>query len=142
MQRLDHDTQGQRVLSWSAQGNPEASVTMYPPEPETPPPQPVPAPASAPTASAAGQNGAAAQPAPPPAPPAPPPPPPARISAEGPWAFFRLMDKADKQNAGPQTIRATFRSGPHWVTLLIQLPTGDSPFGRGGMWTFRCPAAL
>jgi type VI secretion system protein ImpL len=65
-----------------------------------------------------------------------------RISAEGPWAFFRLMDKADKQNAGPRTILATFRSGSQWVTLSFELPSTNSPFSRGGMWTFRCPGSL
>jgi type VI secretion system protein ImpL len=52
------------------------------------------------------------------------------------------MDMAQKQNAGPKTILATFRSGDQWVTLSFDLPTTDSPFSRGGMWTFRCPAAL
>ena len=68
--------------------------------------------------------------------------PPVRITAEGPWALFRLMDQAEKQNAGPRTIRATFRSGAHWATLLIQLPGERNPFSRGGTWSFRCPAAL
>ena len=67
---------------------------------------------------------------------------PARISAEGPWALFRLMDQAEKQNAGPQSIRATFRSGGHLATLLIQLPNDRNPFSRGGTWSFRCPGAL
>ena len=67
---------------------------------------------------------------------------PARISAEGPWALFRLMDQAEKQNAGPQSIRATFRSGGHWATLLIQLPSERNPFSRGGTWSFRCPGVL
>lgn len=67
---------------------------------------------------------------------------PARIEAEGPWALFRLMDQAEKQNAGPQSIRATFRSGGHWATLLIQLPSERNPFSRGGTWSFRCPGAL
>ena len=67
---------------------------------------------------------------------------PARLATEGPWALFRLMDKAEVQNAGPQSIRATFRSGPHWATLLFQLPTPENPFSRGGLWSFRCPGSL
>jgi type VI secretion system protein ImpL len=130
-QRLDRDMPGPRVLSWSPQGNPEAFVAMYPAEAQP----------SAPAAAAAAGSQAPAQPAAndPLAPKAAPP---ARISAEGPWALFHLMDKAEKHNAGPQAIRATFRSGPHWVTLLLQLPTTENPFGRGGIWSFRCPTAL
>lgn len=67
---------------------------------------------------------------------------PARLATEGPWALFRLMDKAEVQNAGPQAIRATFRSGPHWATMLFQLPTPENPFSRGGLWSFRCPTSL
>lgn len=132
-QRLERDAPGPRVLSWSHQGNPEASVTMYPVAPPPPPP---------PSPVAADAKGAA--PAEPESKPAPAPPtiPPARIDAEGPWALFRLMDKADKQNAGPKKILATFRSGPHWVTLSFELPSTSSPFTRGGMWTFRCPTTL
>jgi type VI secretion system protein ImpL len=141
-QRLDRDTPGPRALSWSPQGNPEAYVAMYP-VPPPPPPSAPPAPDAAATTNGTAKAAApapAATPAPAAAPE--PPPPPTRISAEGPWALFRLMDMAQKQNAGPKTILATFRSGDQWVTLSFDLPTTDSPFSRGGMWTFRCPAAL
>jgi type VI secretion system protein ImpL len=130
-QRLDHETPGPRIVSWSPQGNPEAFVAMYPAAAEAAAPAPPAAPetGSAPATQSPDPLAPKAVPA-------------ARISAEGPWALFRLMDKADKQNAGPQAIRATFRSGPHWVTLLLQLPTSENPFGRGGIWSFRCPTAL
>jgi type VI secretion system protein ImpL len=136
IQRLDRTTAGPRVLSWSAQGNPEAFVALYPVAPQAPPPT-----AAATPSATAPAPPSAVSPVPPERPP-PERPPPVRIGADGPWAFFRLMDKAEKENAGPQTIRATFRSGPQWVTLLLQLPTGESPFSRGGMWTFRCPTTL
>jgi len=68
--------------------------------------------------------------------------PPARIAAEGPWALFRLLDKAERQNAGERAIKATFRSGTLWATLVITLPTERNPFSRGGLWSFRCPLAL
>lgn len=102
-QRFDRQSSGARALSWSPQGNPEASVTLLPLE---------------------GKGS------------------PARISTDGPWALFRLMDLAEKQNAGERAIRATFRSGGHWATLLIQLPSERNPFSRGGMWSFRCPSTL
>lgn len=131
-QRFDHETPGPRILSWSPQGNPEAFVAMYPPTPEpAPPPPPASTTPGTPPAPPAAQDPLAPKPVPA-----------ARIGAEGPWALFRLLDKADKENAGPQSIRATFRSGPHSVTLLLQLPTTENPFGRGGIWSFRCPTAL
>jgi type VI secretion system protein ImpL len=138
-QRLDKDMPGPRVLSWSPQGNPEAFVAMYPVTPEPPP---APAATAAQGASAVAGNQATPTPAPAAQPRPSPPPPPVRISADGSWAFFRLMDMAEKQNAGPKTILATFRSGAQWVTLSFELPSTNSPFSRGGMWTFRCPASL
>jgi len=141
-QRLDAQSPGPRVLSWSPQGNPEAFVMLYP---ATSPPAPPaaaskPPPASGSSGTAASNSAAPTLPASPQ--PVSPPPQPVRIGADGPWALFRLVDKAEKQNAGPQSIRATFRSGAYWATLIFQLPTIQNPFGRGGMWSFRCPATL
>jgi type VI secretion system protein ImpL len=65
-----------------------------------------------------------------------------RIEAEGPWALFRLMDKADKRNAGERMIRAEFGEGAERTTLAIALPTKRNPFSRAGIWSFRCPASL
>jgi type VI secretion system protein ImpL len=144
-QKMDQKSPGPRVISWSPQANPEAYIDLYPVPPPAPPPAAAPAtPAPAPAAAASGKDAKApATPAAttPPAPP-PEPPPPVRIAAEGPWALFRLMDKADKQNSGPQAIRATFRSGSQWMTVLLELPSTENPFGRGGIWSFRCPARL
>jgi len=66
----------------------------------------------------------------------------ARIESEGPWALFRLMDRAEKQNAGPKAIRAGFGEGPQRTTLTVQLPGTTNPFSRAGLWSFRCPASL
>lgn len=65
-----------------------------------------------------------------------------RRATEGPWALFRLMDQADKRNAGPQTIQAAFGTGPERSVLTIVLPGTTNPFSRGGLWSFRCPATL
>ncbi|PSJ36837.1 type VI secretion system membrane subunit TssM [Allosphingosinicella deserti] len=65
-----------------------------------------------------------------------------RFEAEGPWALFRLMGQADKENAGPQSIRATFGEGTAAATLAVQLPSQRNPFSRGDLWSFRCPATL
>jgi type VI secretion system protein ImpL len=66
----------------------------------------------------------------------------ASFSAEGPWALFRVMDKADRQNAGAKAIRARFGQGASSATLAIELPSDQNPFSRGGVWSFRCPSAL
>lgn len=66
----------------------------------------------------------------------------ARVATEGPWALFKLVDKATKENAGAQAIKATFGSGAKAVTFLIKLPTEQNPFSRGGIWSFRCPLKL
>ena len=61
---------------------------------------------------------------------------------DGPWALFRLMDAAKKENAGPQALKATFGEGTAYVTFRITLPTTSNPFSRGGAWSFRCPPKL
>lgn len=65
-----------------------------------------------------------------------------RFEAEGAWALFRLMDQARKENSGPTAFKATFGEGAASATLRINLRTTRNPFGRGGAWSFRCPATL
>jgi type VI secretion system protein ImpL len=66
----------------------------------------------------------------------------ARFEAEGPWALFRLLDKADRRNAGPTAMRARFGDGGASAEIAVMLPSDRNPFGRGGLWSFRCPAQL
>ena len=65
-----------------------------------------------------------------------------RFDAEGPWALFKLVDKATKENAGATAIKAVFGEGSKSVTFLLKLPSEQNPFSRGGVWSFRCPIAL
>ena len=65
-----------------------------------------------------------------------------RFDTEGPWALFKLIDLAQKENAGAKAIKVTFGDGAATATFLIQLPTEQNPFSRGGVWSFRCPSAL
>jgi type VI secretion system protein ImpL len=65
-----------------------------------------------------------------------------QIAEQGPWAVFRLVDKARKQNSGETAFLATFGSGDNSVTFRIMLDTDKNPFSRGGLWAFRCPIAL
>ena len=61
---------------------------------------------------------------------------------EGPWALFRLMEAARKENSGPLAIKATFGDGAAFATLRFILPDTNNPFSRGGAWSFRCPPKL
>jgi type VI secretion system protein ImpL len=65
-----------------------------------------------------------------------------RIEARGPFALFRLMDRATMENAGPSRIRARFGTGEASVAFTFDLPSETNPFGRGGPFSFRCPARL
>ena len=64
------------------------------------------------------------------------------FSFDGPWALFRLMDVAKKENSGPLAIKATFGEGAAFATFRIILPDTNNPFSRGGAWSFRCPPKL
>ncbi|HZL00417.1 MAG TPA: type VI secretion system membrane subunit TssM [Caulobacteraceae bacterium] len=64
------------------------------------------------------------------------------IAAQGPWALFRLMDKARQENAGPTAFKATFGEGATFATLKIDLNSDRNPFRRGSLWSFRCPSSL
>jgi type VI secretion system protein ImpL len=66
----------------------------------------------------------------------------ARIETEGPWALFRLIDKARVQNAGARAIKASFGTGTATTVLSITLPGDTNPFSRGGPWSFHCPERL
>lgn len=66
----------------------------------------------------------------------------AKIETQGPWALFRLFDRARRENAGPQTFLATFGEGDATVVFRVSLPSERNPFGRGGLWSFRCPVVL
>jgi type VI secretion system protein ImpL len=56
--------------------------------------------------------------------------------------LFRLIEKSQRENAGPTSFLATFGDGPNQAKFRVILPNERNPFGKGGMWTFRCPTAL
>ena len=64
------------------------------------------------------------------------------VTKDGPWALFRLMDEARSENSGPQTLLATFGRDAKTVVFKISLTSDSNPFGRGGVWSFRCPVVL
>ena len=120
-------------LLWSANGGlPEASVILY-----GAPIVAAPLPSAAQGTSGGAAPAVAALDAD-----APPGPVLAKFTADGPWALFRVLDQANKQNAGQQAIRASFGRGATATTLAIGLPSPRNPFSRAGVWSFRCPATL
>lgn len=100
-QKFDANQAGARTMQWTANGLPEAHVTLY--------------------AGATKLRD---------------------FTFDGPWALFRLMDVAKKENAGPQALKATFGEGAAYATFRFTLPSPDNPFSRGGPWSFRCPPKL
>jgi type VI secretion system protein ImpL len=66
----------------------------------------------------------------------------ASFAAQGPWALFRIMDKARQENSGPTAFKATFSQGAAFASLKFQLSADRDPFRRGSLWSFRCPASL
>ena len=112
----------EKQLLWSASGGvPTAEVVLY--APAGAPAAPAAAPAAPAAAAGAGVEIR-------------------RFDAEGPWALFKLIDKAVKENAGPTAFKATFGEGARTVTFLVRLPSPQNPFSRGGVWSFRCPTQL
>lgn len=65
-----------------------------------------------------------------------------RISDTGPWALFRVMERATERRNDGAAIRFTFGSGATSATLLVRLPTARDPFSRTDLWSFRCPSSL
>jgi type VI secretion system protein ImpL len=64
------------------------------------------------------------------------------VDTRGSWALFRLVDHARVSNAGPSQLRLGFGQGDQVTSLTMALPGSESPFGRGGPFSFRCPERL
>jgi type VI secretion system protein ImpL len=64
-----------------------------------------------------------------------------RYQEGGSWSLFRLIGKGPRRaEAGGSLV--TFSDGSHSATFRLRETSGGQPFGRGGVWSFRCPAAL
>ena len=65
-----------------------------------------------------------------------------RYQEGGFWSPFRLVDKARSAAEPSGATLVTFSDGAHSATLRLRVASGGQPFGRGGLWAFRCPAKL
>jgi hypothetical protein len=64
-----------------------------------------------------------------------------RYQEGGSWSLFRLIGKGRVVPEAVATL-VTFSDGAHSVTFRLSETSGGQPFGRGGVWSFRCPGAL
>ena len=61
------------------------------------------------------------------------------LREEGPWALFRVLAKAKKQQLGPGRYRFTFTPDS---AIDIEVAGGPDPFAAAGPFALRCPAKL
>ncbi len=61
------------------------------------------------------------------------------ISEEGPWAWFRMLDRAKKQIKSPDRFVATFEADGHRVDYEIRASSVTNPFVMRELRAFRCP---
>lgn len=65
-----------------------------------------------------------------------------RYQEGGFWSPFRLIDKGRSVAEPDGATLVAFSDGTHSATLRLRVASGGQPFGRGGLWAFRCPAKL
>ena len=62
---------------------------------------------------------------------------------EGPWALFRMFDRATLESLGsPDRFRATFQIDGKPVRYEVTASSVQNPFRLSEMQAFRCPATL
>jgi len=68
---------------------------------------------------------------------------PGGITINGPWAWFRLVDRAETASgAGPDAMELTFRIGARSVRLALRAQSVENPFALPELRSFRCPGRL
>lgn len=62
---------------------------------------------------------------------------------DGPWALFRLFDKAEiTRSQQPEHFRATFRVGGRRITFDVTTSSAQNPFRMPELQAFQCPRKL
>ncbi len=65
------------------------------------------------------------------------------IAAEGPWALFRLMDRARTEPLGaPEKLRASFEAGGRRASFEVTAGSVQNPLRLRELAEFRCPQGL
>ena len=63
--------------------------------------------------------------------------------AEGPWALFRLLDKAQVEATPvPDRFRVTFQQAGYHARFELRASSADNPFKLVALKRFRCPEDL
>lgn len=60
------------------------------------------------------------------------------IAAEGPWAWFRLMESGQGQPETEAVYLVTFQKGGHEMRMRIESASIRNPFGKQALQQFRC----
>jgi type VI secretion system protein ImpL len=64
-------------------------------------------------------------------------------SAEGPWAFLRILDKARVETTSlPDRFWVTFQEGGFKARFELRASSVDNPFNFTELQSFRCPESL
>ena len=58
--------------------------------------------------------------------------------SQGPWAWFRLLDKAQVERLSDARYRITFSAGGHAMRVLLDAASSRNPFGPSPFAGFRC----
>ena len=58
--------------------------------------------------------------------------------SQGPWAWFRLLDKAQVERLSDARYRITFSAGGHAMRVLLEAASSRNPFGPSPFAGFRC----
>lgn len=59
-------------------------------------------------------------------------------SADGPWAWFRLLEKARIERESPTRFRVTFATGSRSMRLVLDAASSRNPYGVNPLSGFRC----
>jgi type VI secretion system protein ImpL len=65
-----------------------------------------------------------------------------QLSETGPWAWFKLLDQAQIQQAGAGQFRVTFQLGGRQALYELRTTSGSNPFQLQELERFRCPDQL
>ena len=67
---------------------------------------------------------------------------PSQLNEAGPWAWFKLLDKANPQSLGSGRFRVTFQLGGRQAVYELRAASGFNPFDLPELKGFRCPEQL
>ena len=59
-------------------------------------------------------------------------------SRQGPWAWFRLLDRAQTERASDIRYRVTLSAGGKSMRFILEAASVRNPFGRNEVAGFRC----